>query len=281
MSGKASNSRLSSESKIVLNYALVFLLALLLLDIVVVGLHHLSALKEWDSTYDKLSYFVTQLLLWELVLVIGVSYVFFQLLRRYKRHKEEAAEFQGLLLQAVSHKMGNFLAAQRVDLELLRDTGSFKALARLELGSSFLERDFRHIVRVIRDYRFEESESENLDLAAIGTEALEHLGSELEGKLRLRRGPAPMRGCRQEVETAVYLLLENAARYSDSSVYLRSGQVNDTAYLFIHNDVANTAAKGTGVGLSIAGRLAKRNGMGLQCKERQDRYSLLLTWKGT
>jgi len=272
--------RLSSESRMVLQYALVFFLGLLLLDIAVVGLHHLSSLKEWDSTSDKLSFFVTQLLLWELVLVLVVSYVFFQLLRRYKRHKEEAAEFQGLLLQAVSHKMGNFLAAQRVDLELVRDTGSRRALKRLEKGSSFLERDFRHIIKVIRDYRFEEADPEELDLAVIARRALDQLQPELEGKLRLRLQSAPARGARQELEIAVFLLVENAARYSESRVSLRSGQVNKISYLFIHNDIAGATAKGTGAGLGIVERLGKRNGLALQSRERKGSYSLLLTWSG-
>jgi len=272
--------RLSSESRIVLQYALVFFLGLLLLDIVVVGLHHLSSLKDWGSTYDELSFFITQLLLWELVLVLVVSYVFFQLLRRYKRHKEEAAEFQGLLLQAVSHKLGNFLATQRVDLELVRDSGSTRALARLERGTSFLERDFRHIIRVIRDYRFEEADPEELDLSAIARRTLDQLQPELEGKLRERLQSAPMRGCRQEVETAVFLLVENASRYSDSWVYLRSGQVNETSYLFIRNDVGGVTAKGTGVGLGLAERLAGRNGMDLRTREREASFAVLLTKAG-
>ena len=271
--------RLSSESRIVLQYALVFFLGLLLLDIVVVGLHHLSSLKDWGSTREELSFFITQLLLWELVLVLVVSYVFFQLLRRYKRHKEEAAEFQGLLLQAVSHKLGNFLATQRVDLELVRDSGSTRALARLERGTSFLERDFRHIIRVIRDYRFEEAEPEELDLSAIARRTLDQLQPELEGKLRERLQSAPMRGCRQEVETAVFLLVENASRYSDSWVYLRSGQVNGTSYLFIRNDVGGVTAKGTGVGLGLAERLGMRNGLKLQIRNKERSYSLLLAWR--
>ena len=268
--------RLSSESRIVLHYAIVFLLGLLLLDIVVAGLHHFSSLKEWGSAYDELSFFLTQLFLWELVLVLVVSYVFFQLLRRYKRHKEEAADFQSLLLQAVSHKLGNFLAAQRVDLELVRNSGSQSALARLEKGSSFLERDFRHIIRVIRDYRFEETEGEDLDLAAIARGALDQLHPEMDGKMRLRLRPAPLRGARQEVETAVFLLLENAARYSGSRVYLRSGQVEETSYLFIHNDVAATAAKGTGVGLSIVERLVGRNDLRLLTRTKRGKFSILL-----
>ncbi|MCF8030669.1 MAG: hypothetical protein K9K39_07220 [Desulfohalobiaceae bacterium] len=268
---------LSSESRIVLQYALVFFLGLLLLDIVVVGLHYLSSLKEWDSVYDKLSFFVTQLILWELVLVLVVSYVFFQLLRRYKRHKEEAAEFQGLLLQAVSHKMGNFLAAQRVDLELVRDTGSSQALARLESGSSFLERDFRHIIRIIRDYRFEEAEQAPLDFGDIGFDVAEQLRPELEGKLRTRLQSAPVQGCRQEVETVVFLLAENAARYSASRVTLRSGRMSGISYLFIHNDLAGKAAKGTGVGLNIAERLVRRNGIGLRTREREASFAVLLT----
>jgi signal transduction histidine kinase len=176
--------------------------------------------------------------------------------------------------------MGNFLAAQRVDLELVRNTGSRGALDRLERGASFLERDFRHIIRVIRDYRFEDAEREELDLAAIARKSLEQLHSELKGKARLRLQPAPLRGCRQELETVVFLLMENAARYSESQVILRSGRVNRISYLFMQNDVSGTATKGTGVGLSIAERLGRRNGLVMRNRDRSGRFSLLLTWRG-
>ena len=269
--------RLSSESRIVLQYGLVFLLGLLLLDIVVVGLHHLSSLKQWQSTYDELSFFVTQILRWELVLVLVVSYVFFQLLRRYKRHKEEAAEFQALMLQAISHKLGNHLAAQRVDLELVRETGSSRALERLEQKTSFLERDFGHIIRVLRDYRFEEAERERVDLVEVAREAVAQL-PEIADKVRLRLQPAPVHACRREVETAVFLLAENAARYSAHRIAIRSGRVDGTPYLFISNDVAGEAPRGAGVGLSIAQRLGGRNGLVMRTRERGGKYSLLLTW---
>ena len=213
-------------------------------------------------------------------MVLVVSYVFFQLLRRYRRHKEEASEFQNLLLQAVSHKLGNYLASQRVDLELVRESGSHRALKRLERGSSFLERDFRHIIRVIRDYRFEEMEPEELDLGALARDAVDQMRSELDGKLRDRLGNAPVRACRQEAETVVYLLVENAARYSASRVALRSGQVNGVSYLFIQNDVAGSVAKGTGVGLSISERLSRRNGMEFRTREGTGKYLLLLARQG-
>ena len=85
-----------------------------------------------------------------------------------------------------------------------------------------------------------------------------------------------MRGSCQEVESTVFLLAENAARYSGSRIYLRSGQVNETSYLFIHNDVAGDAAKGNRAGLGIDERLGRRNGLKLQSRDREGSYSLLI-----
>lgn len=263
-----------------MQFALVFFLGLLLLNVAIVAVYYLSTLREWDSLREELAFFLYQLILWELILVLVVSYVFYQLLQRYLRFKEETGRFQNLLLQAVSHKLGNFLAAQRVDLQLLRETNSRRSLDRLESASSFLERDLSHILRVIRDYPFEEAEEEDLDLGHLARTVLEQLRPELEGKIKLRVQSAPVRGSRQEVETAVFLLLENAARYSGSRVYLRSGKMNGNPYLFLHNDTGEAPAKGSGVGLSIAERLAGRNNLQLRTRSRSLTFAALLYGSG-
>ncbi len=268
---------MSKERKIVLHFALVLFFSLLLLDIAILGLRHFSALREWSSPDRELGFFLWQLLLWELILIIAVSYVFSRLLNRYIRYKEEAREFQGLLLQALSHKLGNFLAAHRVDLELVRESGSHNALSRLESGYAFLERDFRHIIQVVRDYQFEEPRKERLDLAGIVRCMLEYLGPELERRVSARLQKAPIKACQIEVETVVFLLLENAARYSNSRVAVRCGSLNRKSYLFIKNDVSAASAKGSGVGLSIATRLARRNDLHITSRARPNTYSVLIT----
>ncbi|MFP4167570.1 MAG: sensor histidine kinase [Desulfonatronovibrionaceae bacterium] len=251
--------RISSEFKLLFHFALVFFLCLLLLDIAFLVIDYQMSLMVWDSWADKAGVMLFNILLWELILVTALTYLFLQLLRRYKRYKERTREYQELLLQTVSHKLGNFLAAQRVDFELLRDTGSKKALQRLEQGRSFLERDFRNMLRIIKDSGSEEPEPEKTNLSGLVSGVLGDFKEELEPEKTLLN-PAETKCIRSEMEAVLYILFENAARYSSSKVLVRSGRSRGRPYVWIRNDIDPERVHGTGVGLNTARRLAKRNG---------------------
>jgi len=208
--------------------------------------------------------------------LIAVSYVFYQLLHRYTRYKEEAKEFQNLLIQATSHKMGNFLAAQKVDLELVKETGSKNALDRLQKGYAFLERDFRHILQLIREYEFEQPEREILDLARITEKMLGQFSAETNAQLRYSLYKTEINASLPEIQNIVFLLLDNATRYSYSNISVRCGEYNKKSYLYIGNDVQTPSTKGTGVGLSIAARMSRRNNMQLLTRFKKGHYSVLL-----
>ncbi len=261
--------RISSEFKLLINFALVFFLCLLLLDIAFLVIDYQMSLMVWDSWADKAGMMLFNILLWELILVTALTYLFFQLLRRYRRYKERTREYQQLLLQTVSHKLGNFLAAQRVDFELLRDTGSKKALDRLEQGRFFLERDFRNMLRIIKDSGSEEPEPEKTDLSDLVSGVLDDFTEELEPE-KTMLNPAEARCIPSEMEAVLYILFENAARYSSSEVLVRSGKSRGRPYVWIRNDIDPERVHGTGVGLSTAYRLAKRNGFILKWVKRDN-----------
>ena len=232
----------------------------------------------WESWSEKARVMIYNVLLWEVILVIAVAYLFFQLFRRYRRYKERTREYQQLLLQAVSHKLGNFLAAQRVDFELFRETGSRKALQRLEAGRSFLERDFQNILRIIKDTASEEPEPEKVDLSSLTRKVLDDFKEELKAA-SVDLVPVRVKCIKSEVEAIVYILIENSVRYSRSKISVRTGISRNRPYLLIKNDIDQSKVHGTGVGLGTAKRLARRNDLALEWIKKDDFFLTVLTGK--
>jgi len=255
-------------------------LGLCLLNIAIVALHDLFLQNPSLPRDQALRDFLYNLLLWELILVIAVSYLFYELLRQYRAYKESTRDFQEILLQSVSHKMGNFLAAQRVDVQLLSETGSQAALERIQRGYQSIEKDFRQITKIIKDFTVETSGSEACDLSSLAAEVLEEFQDGLRGDCRFRLQPSPVQGARQELQTLVYLLVENAVKYSERRIRLRTGRVRGRGYLMVVNDLRAKPPTGTGLGLHIAGKICARNGLALRYRRKRARYAVLVAVEG-
>jgi len=66
-----------------------------------------------------------------------------------------------------------------------------------------------------------------------------------------------------DMKFILFLLMDNAYKYSESFIYIRAGVCKRKKYLFIANDFGNPAESGLGVGLSVAEQLCRKNGMKL------------------
>ena len=66
-----------------------------------------------------------------------------------------------------------------------------------------------------------------------------------------------------DMKFILFLLMDNAYKYSESFIYIRAGVYRRKRYLFISNDFGNSVESGLGVGLSVAEQLCRKNGMKL------------------
>lgn len=267
---------MKQDRKIVFNFALVFFLYLCVLDIAILYLHHTSAQVEAQTAFDQMRHFFYYVVLWELILVIVVSYVFYELFRRYKKHKQEVSEFQDILVKAVSHRMGNFLAAQKINLELLKQKQSPRALVRIEEATLRFENDFQQLIKIMDEFDFEEPRQEFVDFKTLTENILARFTEEKKLVITCRLHMGSFKGNILEIQTLLFILLENAVKYAGSTISIRTGTSNNRPYFFLKNNKNLNVTKGTGIGSNIAHRLCFRNQLILRQKESQGWYRVLV-----
>ncbi|MDQ7038254.1 MAG: hypothetical protein Q9N26_03520 [Aquificota bacterium] len=212
---------------------------------------------------DKLRNFSVFILMWEALLVMVLIVIFQRVVVRYVRREGEVKDITGILLLALTHRIGNFLSVQKVNLELL---GGSPALERLKESVRRLERDYRKTLDFLEDLKEGHGlEPERIDLK----EAVEKIVSSMpvrEGvrvKLRLSR----VYIYANPVYTDILLtsLIENALRYARTKVYIKVCGGTNRPVLVIRNDVRSHTG-GSGMGLQIVRFITRR--MGAQVRYR-------------
>lgn len=225
---------------------------------------------NWRPVYQEIKEFAFLLFLWEVVLVLALTFLFYKLLWVHLKEREENRNFLEMLLLAVSHKLGNFLAAQRLNLEILKEKYSLKAVKRLEIGYSTALKDFRHILRIIKNFKTHLRKKEKINLKTLIEDILVAFKEELQKKsLKLHLVPTEIYAVKAEIETIFYILIENAVKYAQTVVFINLTPQNKTISFMIKNDINPMVPKGSGLGLNLAQRLARENKIRLSCKENQ------------
>ncbi len=216
----------------------------------------------------KLRNFALGLLLWEAFLVLSLSYLFYKLLWRYLREREQSRQFLELMLLVLSHRLGNFLATQRVNLEILREGMVPAALERLQQAYSYMEDQFRRTMELIRDFPKGAEKAERVDLKKLLQHTLEPFEEAFKDKrLELELEEIEVKVHRADLEMMLHLLVENTARYSRSYVRISLRKEEKGARLVLENDIASDAPRGSGLGIELARRLAERIGAEIEVSE--------------
>ncbi len=205
----------------------------------------------------KLIGFALLLFLWELLLAILIIFIVYVSLKRIFKRQKYTDQFLKFILVSISHKLGNFLSAQKVNLELANmDDGSKR---RLSYALDEMEEDFKVVSSTIRSMT---SDNEKLSFVNV----VEELKKVLDGfsfkdkKLDLQIyldgylvyiNPTDLRIVLSELAT-------NAFKYSFSNISVIAEKYKKGVKIVFINDVKNVS-KGSGIGLSIVEFLCKKN----------------------
>ena len=269
------------QIKIVIIFSLVLGVILFYLNTVVIT--YLDYMKEeyiLQSVYkkdiqtkefieQKFHKYVRDVLLWEFLLVLGLMLILYKIIDKMLRQERDYRDFLELIILTISHKFGNFLAAQKGNIEILKGGYDPRAIRRLELSQTYMQEDFHKILEIINSFKEMKTEKEKLNIKEIVERTLSVF--ETSSKLTVNMKDVSINANRQIVENIIYNLLENAVRYSKERIHIRLSK----RYLAIRNDISQKE-KGSGVGLKIAEALAKKEGFTIQYHTKGESFIVFL-----
>ena len=211
-----------------------------------------------DMIRKKLAGFALMLFMWESLLTILIVLVVYVELRRLFKKQRYTNQFLRFVLVAISHKLGNFLSSQRINIELAEiDDESRK---RLEAAMSEMEEDFKVISSTIKSITFDKDELKELIVSEEIKNILRSIPKNSRNvefksvvdKTKLLINPT-------DFKLAVSELINNAFKYSSQWVHVRFEPFGKSFKLIVRNDV-KSVSKGSGIGFKIIEFLCRKNG---------------------
>ena len=229
---------------------------------------------------QRIKDFAINLFLWELVTILSITYLFYNLLAIYEQHKQETQSFLKIILQAVSHKFGNFLAGQKINLALFKEFREEQDLKKIELALDVMESDLSQVLKLIENFQAVHHESDIVDIPTLAGELLEEYSCILGRRhVKFRASKVRIRFSCLKFRVILSILFENAFRYSVSNVWCRVGSSSKKIYIFICNDLMPAPPRSTGLGFHIVRDMIQKKGPELKIKKKADRYCVMLSWE--
>ncbi len=240
-------------------------IGIFLLTVGITSFYYLTIVRYLPPTgiQEYLKNFLIVLLSFELVFVFSVSLVFLQLLKQYTDEKAATQNFFELLLEIISHKLGNFIAGQKVNMALIDTPGSQKTVARMKKSILLMEQDLADLLSTLSAIR---ENTLRFGLKIDLSELIERERQKYQCGLNVRDkdkevviGGPGYKLKKAEHAFIIGLLLENAFKYSSKKVRIRAGHFRDRAYFFVSNDIARDRSGGLGTGLTIVSHICGKH----------------------
>lgn len=236
-------------------------------------------LKE-GYLYRSLKGILSDILVIQIITTLSFTLLFYYLFRLFIGKEREKAEFIKLLHLITSHRMGNYLSSIKVNLELLRETHSPKALERMLSITEFLELNHRKNLRILNDLVQAEElqkEAEQVKLKNLIEKTCNSLKNlNPDRNIRIYGHDIAMSANPTLLSSLLELLLENAFKYSRSQIRVKLCRAETKPLLIIRNDLEGGVARGSGIGLQVAGYLSKLLGAQLKTRVKRNHYITLL-----
>ena len=217
------------------------------------------------------------MVIWETVLLLSATLLFYRLLITHIRDREKSREFLEILLLSFTHKLGNLISSQVVNLNLLREQNSQSALDRLLDTYDTMSKDMEDLARIIEGFKYGAvMEEEKVDIRMLLDNSLTDINRSREKRqiiVKITDRKCEIKCIGKELEIAIRLIIDNAIRYSDSWIKIRLLKVNSSIVLIVVNDKKLNASKGTGMGLKIVEKLCKRYRAKFQVRDREGTFT--------
>ena len=254
-------------------------LFVLLLAFNIVAIHaFVSSIYDYSILPDERIWrFILLMLAWEFVLLLSATLLFYRLLITHIRTREKNREFLEIVMLSFTHKLGNFLASQAVNLGILQEKYGDIAVNRLLSEHKLIKSDMEQLSRIIEGFKSGTlKEEEKVNLKLILDKALEQAEDYLRGKrllIYITRRRCEIVGIPEELNIAFYLLVDNAVKYSRDTIHVRLSRMKNKILFSIRNDINTEKSKGTGMGLSIVEKLCSRYRIKFRTREGEGYFT--------
>ncbi len=231
-----------------------------------------------DTKYIKKGFkrFMTTLLFWEMSLSVILLLMVYFIIKRFLKKEQAHRKFLNFILGIISHKFGNFLSIQKLNLELI-ETDNEKPLQRLKEAYSFMEQDFSNILSTIRNT--EEDKPKKYNIKQTINQCMDILLQNKEEKnIKLTLTDINIISKNSDFYNIIHELIENAVKYSKTFIHIKTAKKGKYAYIVISNDI-NKIQSGSGFGLELVRYLSLKNNWQFTTKLTQNTFTASLSLK--
>ncbi|MFN7064574.1 MAG: hypothetical protein ACK4OF_00265 [Aquificaceae bacterium] len=219
------------------------------------------------SPTDRINKFMQKLLVMEFLLTLTLIFLYQTIIESYTKRLKEKEDWVKNLMLSLTHRLGNFIATQRVLVSLLKKHYSHdKNLQRMEKSLLRAQRDFSLFTNLIRENR--SIEKKLYSLKEFILESLSYFEDELKNK-RIHLGLRDLYVYmdKTDLEDVIYNLLGNAIRYSSSFLHVKV--CPKSSLLIIRNDTSITPKQGMGMGSELVRRVLESYGYRIRVSIRK------------
>ncbi len=212
--------------------------------------------KEIESLTN---HYMTVIIIWEAVLIFMIITGTFAIVTILLREIEEHRKFMDLVLMSISHKFGNFIAIQKVNLGILDKNYDRRAVDRLMIANRKLERDIKTIIHLLERKAEDRIQTEKVDLSKIFKKMVKEFAEEMKRKkvvLSLRSVIIEVNPI--DFEDLAYNLLSNAVKHSKSKIHIKICKGKNNVLIAVRNDRVEKEKEGMGLGMEIMKSIVAR-----------------------
>ncbi|MCA1927789.1 MAG: hypothetical protein LDL13_07690 [Calditerrivibrio sp.] len=223
-----------------------------------------------DFIYQKLKYRINILLMWEAVLLVSVIIIYYFTAHRLIGNRERYVNLIEVFSLVLNHKLRNFISIVKFNATDLPD----KKNMRLQNASLKLENDvtlFNNLITL-----FKKDINVNKPIKVIITEIVEELNNFFDKRVKLNLSDHRYMLPIDDAYFTVYILTENALKYSKEHLEIKSIKFRRYYYLALKNDINPDTPAGLGIGLKTVEKLCKKHNWQFKYRKNKDYFVVII-----
>ncbi|MEZ0324117.1 MAG: hypothetical protein ABWJ98_07395 [Hydrogenothermaceae bacterium] len=221
-----------------------------------------------DLFEEKYNQLTKLTIMWEGILIVSTMLLFYVVIEKYVRKEREYKEFLELMILAVSHKFGNFLATLKINLDIIKSSCNLKAVENSENYTNELSKDLQVLIKLLKSSN---EESEDIHIKELILDTIKNFDKE-NRKLIIEISDFKINARRDVVENILFILIDNCSKYSKSFIHIRTFKGKS---IVIRNDIRKREG-GSSIGLTIVEKFCQLNGWIFKKSVKKDYFTVFL-----